>query len=64
MANEIKLLVTNSSNPCSTKTNTLLHNNIPCNIGVGCNKCIWDKYSDINSRLLEIVDLLEVDDVS
>ena len=64
MSNEIKLLVTSSSDPCTTTSNKLLRRIIYCQVGVECRECIWNRNSDINSRLLGIVDLLEVDDVS
>ena len=63
MSNEIKILVTSGTDPCTNMENKLLSRNIHCNT-IPCGECIWNRNSDINSRLLELVDLLEVDDVS
>ncbi len=62
--NVLEELIINSSDPCTIVSNRHLRKNINCNPGRGCGECIWCRNRDTNSKLMEIIDLLEVDDVS
>lgn len=58
-------LVSQADLNCIKSQNQYIKRIISCpRENLGCIECIWHRNSVVNSRLLEIVDILEVVDVS
>lgn len=63
--NVIEVLVSQADANCLKSQNQYIKGGIRCPSEItGCKECIWSLGDPVNIHLIEIVDILEVEDVS
>lgn len=62
MSVELEKLSTHSHDPCERIGNVYLSTSILCPGGsTFCASCIWEKRSDIHSKFIKLIDILEIE---
>lgn len=62
MSVELEKLLTHSHDPCERVSNVYLNTSISCPEGsTSCSSCIWEKRSDIHSKSIKLIDILEIE---
>lgn len=62
MSVELEKLLTSGGNPCEGSENDYLNKSIMCPGVLGeCSKCAWEKKADIHTKLLNLIDILEIE---
>ncbi len=62
MSVELEYLLTKGNNPCEGGDNVYLSQIIHCpGDTTNCSKCIWEKKSDVHPKLLNLIDILDIE---